>query len=350
MTNDHIRHITNRTLALIKLLESSQWTHAIDLDLIQGMPILTRERLNKIDMQPGLFSASTSGSTGEPVTVQKTLDDQVWLLATNIREYQWRKWDYTKTLAIIKPGRSKMSSDNWGLPKRLAPVQGPSHIIGYESINNLQKWVEAINPHYLSCAPSIRDALDIAKITNLIDWKGTGERGGTMYSSEECGTIAIQCPDVPGNYHVMENQLVEVNRDGQMIITTLSNPYIKRYQHGDHIQLGTCTCGRSLQTITNIQGRIRNMFIMPDGDKKWPLFGSRTYFQKYGIKRFKLIQISITAVKLQYIADYIRNEPQLIQEIKELLADINVILEPVDSFPDYKFEEFVSLVDNGLLR
>ena len=165
-----------------------------------------------------------------------------------------------------------------------------------------------------------------------------------MYSSEECGTIAIQCPDVPAHYHVMENQIVEVNEDGGIIITTLTNPYIQRYLHGDHIQLGSCTCGRSLQTIVNIHGRVRNMFTLPNGDKKWPLFGSPTYFAKYGIKRFKLIQTSLDSVILKYVADNIHDQQDLVVEIKNLLADVNVILERVGSFTEYKHEEFISLI------
>ena len=76
-----------------------------------------------------------------------------------------------------------------------------------------------------------------------------------MYSSEECGTIAIQCPDNTNMMHVMENIIVEVETDGSVLITTTTNPYIKRYKHGDNIELGECTCGRTLQTIKKINGR-----------------------------------------------------------------------------------------------
>jgi len=344
ISHDQMRFITSETLSLIDKLNASQWDHTPNFDLIKDRPIISRSQLNHTPMRPGLFCVRTSGSTGEPITVQKTIDDQIWLLATNIREYQWRNWDYSKVLAFVKPGEVRKSSPNWGLPRRLAPIQGASHKIGCEKVSDLQAWIKQINPHYLACAPSIRDALDLSNVTNLLDWKGTGERGGTMYSSEECGTIAIQCPDVPSNYHVMENQLVEVSEDGGLIITTLTNPYITRYNHGDHIQLGSCTCGRSLQTITYIYGRVRNMFIMPNGERKWPIFGSRTFYEKYAITRFKLIQTQLDSVTLQYMSDGIRDADRLICEIQELLADVQVVLEPVVAFPDYKFEEFVSIV------
>ncbi|NCA15018.1 MAG: hypothetical protein EBS89_13000, partial [Proteobacteria bacterium] len=178
----------------------------------------------------------------------------------------------------------------------------------------------------------------------LIDVKGTGELGGTMYSSEECGTIAIQCPDNKQSYHVMENQIVEVDDDGGIIITTLTNPYIRRYKHGDHVELGSCTCGRKLQTITKIHGRVRNMFALPDGSKKWPLIGSRTFHEKYGIEKFKCVQWSYGSVELQIVAPKV-DEEALKREVRDCLeADVQVAVTYVESFPNYKHEEFVSMV------
>ena len=139
-------------------------------------------------------------------------------------------------------------------------------------IKELQSWLEEINPHYVHARPSILKELDLTKLTNFIDSKSTGELGGTMFSSEESGTIAISCPDNPSVYHVMENIIVETDDEGAAIITSLTNPYIKRYKHGDHIELGECNCGRTLQTIKTIHGRVRNMLILPNGDKKWPTF------------------------------------------------------------------------------
>lgn len=340
-----LRRITRSALALLKQLEKTQWTHTSNADTLKEHEVLTRDGLRQLKMAPGLFACRTSGSTGEPVTVQKTEADQVWLLATNVREYIWRKWDFSKTLASIKPGEARLSADSWGLPRSIAPIQGPSHKNGYLPISELQSWLESIQPDYLSCAPSIRDALDLSRLTYLIDWKGTGERGGTMYSSEECGTIAIQCPDNKINYHVMENQIVERDSDGGMIITTLTNPYIRRYKHGDHIELGRCDCGRTLQTITAIKGRIRNMLVLPNGDKKWPLFGSRTFHERFGIKQFKLIQTSLTTLTMQIMGGENIDPGVLASEINALLdGNYEIKIECVCDFGCYKFEEFVSLL------
>lgn len=332
---------------VLKSFEISQWSHKPNFDLVKNIPVITREDFRKIEQPKGFFISKTSGSTGEPVTIQKTYQDYVLYLATNIRELRWRKWDFSKNLAIIKAGSKKEDKDNWGVPYSLEPIQGKTFRIGFEPISVLQKWLEEKNPHYLHCLPSIAKQLDLSKVTNLIDVKGTGEKGGTMYSSEECGTIAIQCPDNPSVYHVMENIIVEVDTDGGIIVTNLTNPYVRRYKHGDHIELGECNCGRTLQTIKTIHGRVRNMLILPNGDKKWPTFGTRDINETFGIKRFKVIQNTLNDLEVQIIADKLSPEKtnDLIATILVSVGEpLNVKIKYVSSFPNYKFEEFVSLI------
>lgn len=333
---------------LINEFEKTQWNYHPDFNLIKNFKIMTRDNLRNLKMNKGMFNTKTSGSTGESVTVEKTLDDYVWYFATNIREILWRKWDVTKNIAAIKPNADKIEDkDSWGFPKSIFPEQGKLFKMQYKSISEIQSWLEEKNPHYIHCLPSIISQLDLSRISNYIDHKGTGELGASMYSSEECGTIAIQCPDNKHAYHVMENQLVEVDDDGGILISTMTNPYIRRYKHGDHVQLGYCGCGRTLQTITKIQGRIRNMFVLPNGDKKWPLFGSLEFNSKFGIKRFKAIQLSVDNLELQIISNNLgEKEVELISLVKKMLdSPINVNIKYVDNFSNYKFEEFVCLVN-----
>jgi len=332
---------------VLKSFEVSQWSHKPNFDLVKNLPVITREDFRKIKQQPGLYISKTSGSTGEPVTIQKTYQDYVLYLATNIRELRWRKWDFSKNLAIIKARANKEDVIGWGVPLTLEPKQGMTFKIGFEPISVIQKWLEEKNPHYIHCAPSIVAQLDLSKITNLIDVKGTGEKGGTMYSSEECGTIAIECPDNKEVYHVMENIIVECDEEGAIIVTNLTNPYVRRYKHGDHIELGECNCGRTLQTIKKIHGRVRNMLVLPNGDKKWALFGTRDIHETFNIKRFKVIQTTLNDLEVQIIADKLSSEKT--DEFISLIIDsvgepLNVTIKYVESFPNYKFEEFVSLV------
>lgn len=344
---DFFENTKQKLINLLAELDKSQWNYKPEVKHLANFPIMTRSDLQKTKMKKGFFKTSTSGSTGQPVTVEKSYMDYIWYLATNIREIIWRNWNTELSFASIKPGIKKFNLPTWGLPDFVFAKQGNSFFTGYLPIKELQSWLDEKNPHYIHCAPSVFKMLNTSKLTNFIDWKSTGELGGSNFSSEECGTIALKCPDNPEVYHVMENQHVEVDTDGGMIITTFTNPYIMRYKNGDHIELGECHCGRKLQTIKKIYGRVRNMFVTPSGDKVWPLIGSRDYYEKFGIKQFKAIQESINIVKLQIISENLGEKEE---ELKKLVQNslqypVEVNIEYIDSFSHYKHEEFISLLN-----
>jgi phenylacetate-CoA ligase len=110
--------------------------------------------------------------------------------------------------------------------------------------------------------------------------------------------------------------------------------------------MGECGCGRTLQTIKKIKGRVRNMLVLPNGDKKWPLIGSLEYYERFGIKRFKAVQTSINDLEIHIISNPLgEKEADLIQLVKDYIdSPIDVTIRYVNEFLDYKFEEFVSLV------
>ena len=319
---------------LLNYLEKSQWMFVPNFMSVSSLKIMTRDDLRKVEMKDDVGVNKTSGSTGEPVTVGKSYADFVWYTATSIREFRWMKWNFTKNIAVIKAGNQETDNEGWGISKSIEPVQGRRFTSDLKPISELQKWLEEKNPHYIHCLPSVFKQIDTSKISNFIDWKGTGEVGGKAYSSEECGIIALTCPDNPSVYHVMENQIVEVDTDGALIITTTSNKYIKRYKHGDHIEMGKCTCGRRLQTIKKIHGRVRNMMILPNGDKKWPLIGSLEY-ESFGIKKFQMVQTKIDELELSIICEPLgERETDLIKVVNKWVGfPVNVIIKYVDSFP-----------------
>jgi phenylacetate-CoA ligase len=332
---------------LLHQMDKWQWEERkIKKELITFDKILTREDLRNLKMAPLHYKTRTSGSTGEPVTIQKTYEDLVWFYAANIREFIWRKWNVTKNVAVIKTTANEEVIDGWGIPRNIVPIQGKLYSNNYKSISELQEWLEKVNPHYINCFPSIFKLLDTSKISNFIDWKGTGEVGGTCYSTEECGVVALQCPDNPSYMHVMENIHLDVDTDGVVLVTSLTNPYIKNYKHGDHVELtDECTCGRKLQTIKKIKGRVRNMFTLPNGDKKWPLLGS-LQFEDFGIKQFKATQTSLDKLTLEIISPKLgKKKNKVVSLVQEMLGvPVNITIKYVDSFPNYKFEEFISLL------
>jgi phenylacetate-CoA ligase len=339
--------INEDVVSVFNQIENNQWQERkIDFNSLKEHPIITREELRATPMLEGFYRARTSGSTGIPLAVEKTYQDHIWFSATNILDFKWRGWDVTKDVAIIKTSAEKAKYKGWGIPYEIEPVQGFVYANGYEPLSKLQKWLEEVNPHYISCFPSIFKLLDTSKISNFIDWKGTGENGGTIYSSEECGVIALQCPDNKDVYHVMDNQIIEVDDDGAMIITTMTNPYVIRYKNGDYIEMGTCDCGRKSQVIKKINGRVRNMFAMANGDKRWPLLGSLSFYDDYGIKQFQAIQHTIEDLELKIISEPLNEKEKDLKELinKWLQASLNITITYVDAFPNKKYEEFISLV------
>lgn len=96
--------LTKQVSALLKMFEKSQYEFKVDYNHIKDKPIVTRDDLRKMEIPKDAITSSTSGSTGEPVTVIKTKLDSIWYLATNVRACRWRGWDFSKDLAIIKPG------------------------------------------------------------------------------------------------------------------------------------------------------------------------------------------------------------------------------------------------------
>jgi phenylacetate-CoA ligase len=99
-----------------------------------------------------------------------------------------------------------------------------------------------------------------------------------VYSAEEAGYIALQCPDHE-HYHVQsENLIVEVIDErgepcragemGRVVVTTLTSfamPLI-RYEIGDYAVAGApCPCGRGLPVIERVLGGTRNLLRLPDG-------------------------------------------------------------------------------------
>ena len=338
--NDEVR-------SLVTQLDKTQWICCPDFASVKDLPILTRQALQQLKME-GVYESKTSGSTGEAVTVWKTYGDAIWFTAMSIRELTWKKWDMSLDICIVNAKSTTYNSQSWGLPTEFCPQQGKAfyHVIADPSV--LQAWLEEKNPHYIIMYPSMLEQLDLTRISNLVDIKNTGETAASAYTSEECGYIALECPDNKEVYHVMENVLVEREEDGQALITSLVNPYIKRYRIGDYIEFGTCNCGRSLQTISKIHGRVRNMITYPNGTREWPTVGSPFYYERFGIRRFQAVQKTIDSVTLRINRNMHFSEVEHAEFVKfvqdSLHHPFEVEVEYVTSFEQGKFEEFKSLL------
>lgn len=348
-------------LTLLRQLDRTQWEKR-PRPLLKG-PILTRYDLQKMKVPPGDFVAKTSGATGIPVEVQRTNLSKLWASATNLREVLWHKRDLSLSFAVIRPNvMEELYHPQWGPAFSLLGRTGP--LYAHPVWGDLNGWLQKIQPGYLMTYPSILETIDLKALTRLKGIKTTGETLhhktpliADMYSTEEVGTIAIQCPDNFESYHVMENILLEILDEegnpadvGRVVITDLTSHYLHRYDIGDYAEIGECNCGRGLQTIKKILGRCRNMVVLPDGSKHWPRIGSTEFRKIAPINRFQAVQIDRTTIELRLIVESLLSEMQQNDLVKLIHSYIGypfaIQFRYVDEFPLGKFEEFICQIDN----
>lgn len=333
-------------------------------------------------------TSQTSGSTGEPVRIRRSRINGLLNEAASLRDHRW--WGRPANggrITMIRPqfkavGEVPSSPSN----KRNVCQQIPITT----DVSQQLELMAAFQPEVLVVYPSnLAALLDLwqdgaALPTSLRHLKTIGEtvspslraRANAVlglciedtYSSEELGTIALQCP-ASGQYHVMaESHLVEVlhpdgspcapGEMGEVVVTDLHNlatPLI-RYAIGDWAEVGDlCPCGKRLSTLRRILGRERNLVKLPDGRRHWPLVGFQRFASIAPVRQYQVIQHSLEAVDLR-----VRLERPLQPSEREGLAAIvrealghsfrvtvEEYSEDLPVGPNGKFEEFVCRVASG---
>lgn len=290
----------------------------------------------------------TSGSTGKPVMVVGTGVTQLFWNACTLRDHLWHRRAGGATLAAIRSLPSEMglppegaTAPDWGPATAGIVNTGASHTLNIHStVEQQAEWLVRRDPDYLLTYPSnllalvqhsqehgwrlprLREARTFGELLEPRVRQACRETWGLkvvdMYSSQEVGYLALQCPDTE-QYHVQsENVLVEVLHDdgrpcqpgevGRIVVTSLHNfamPLL-RYDIGDYAEVGgACECGRGLPMLKRIMGRQRNMAILPDGRRRWPsieLAGTSDLSDFPPIHQFQLVQRSLTTMELLVVA------------------------------------------------
>ncbi len=185
-----------------------------------------------------------------------------------------------------------------------------------------------------------------------------------MYSSQELGYLALQCP-LAHTYHVVsESVYLEVldgvgrpcrpGEVGRVVVSTLhnyANPLL-RYELGDYAEMGgACVCDRTLPVINRIVGRERNMWIGPDGQRMWPMFPVSAWGHLEVVRRLQLVQHSVGRIEARVVG------PRALSRAEE--GELEAALRhafpwpfelaltyrrEIDRTGGMKFEEYVSLV------
>ncbi len=339
-----------------------------------------------------VFTTQTSGSTGEPVVVRRTAIGKLDWSAATLREHLWHGRDFRKPLCAIRAHiAAPMRLENWGPPVSLLFESGPSlgipittaidrqiAMIGEFAPDNLLVYPSNLRAIARTCAargislPSLRHIRTIGETLSPQLREEAARvfeaRIADCYSSQELGSVACECPDAP-LYHVMgETAIVEIldaagapcreGQTGRIVVTDLHNfatPLI-RYDIGDYAEPGpVCSCGRGLPTLRRIYGRERNLILMPDGTRHWPLVGFDRFREIAPVVQYQLIQDGRESIELRLVASRALSAT----EEGDLLAHIQASLGfpfalriayfegEIPRGPAGKFDEFVCAVNQN---
>lgn len=321
-------------------------------DLWARIPVLTRAELQAAG--PALHSPqlprghgrsyeiSSSGSTGQVVTALGSQLVQLFWHAVTLREHLWHRRDFGGRLAAIRPFPPGVAdfprgsaTPAWGRSTHNLLRSGPGFQLSVATTPAQQAdWLRRVRPDYLLTYPSaLRDLLlhcrvagiavpglrEVRTLSELLPpetrslcrevW---GVAIADIYSTQEAGYLALQCPEVE-HYHIQsEVNLVEVLDDdgracgpgevGRVVVTPLMNfamPML-RYVVGDLAEVGApCPCGRGLPVLKRILGRVRNTLVYPDGGRSWPLLGDIYHAGVDGIRQYQIVQHTPQEVELK---------------------------------------------------
>jgi phenylacetate-CoA ligase len=373
----------------------------------QALPHLTRRDIQDGDQAlrsssvPERFgrhrTSQSSGSTGEPVKVVRTQLEEVYWRALTLRDHRWHGRDLDARLCAIRAipqGRMAAGGEfrrkGWGPAADLLGSKGSLAMIPLATgVRAQTEWLLRHDPDYLLTYPS--NALALAdeferqgvSLSRLRELRTVGETLTAaaeqrlraawkvpvvdLYSSEEVGLIALKCPSGSGLYHVQaESVKVEVLDEagrpcapggvGRVIVSSLHNfamPLL-RYELRDYAEAGpACPCGRGLPALARILGRQRNMLVLPDGERQWPLSGAYEYRDIAPIRRSQMVQLDLERIEMRMVADRpvsADEERRLAEVIQRWIGHpFKVEFKYLDDFPATpggKFEDFISMVES----
>jgi len=363
---------------------------------LQDLPPLTRRDLVEAGdslfcrMIPrnhgGYYLLSTSGSTGEPVTIRRTQRGDLYLFAAVLRSQLWHGHRMSGRRALQRARAMQAARlEQWEPPHSLLFKTGPLLLQPPTCpVGELVDRLVEFSPQRLAVFPSAlreiiveleRTGRTLPEIQDIRTYSETvtselraqvrrffGREVVDSYGSIEAGLIATQCPEA-GTYHVTENILLEVvdadgrpcapGEIGRVLVTDLGNyatPLI-RYQLGDYAEVAEpCPCGRSLASIRRFLGRERNLLLRPDGSRHWPVWGVRRWAAQFVIRQFQFIQTDRRTLTAKMFADR-SPSPEQEAQLTTILQDqlgypfefrYEWRTEPLPRGAGGKFEEFIS--------
>ena len=303
----------------------------------------------------GYNVAMSSGTSGNKGIVITSPSEEKYLRAAFFARFSFPKTLRLNIAFILRVTTPAFQIDSFG--------QKLTHISQLDSINNISKKLQDLQPNVLAAPPSMlriiskeinQGRLDIAP-PRVISFAEVlypeveeeleeiyGCKIHQIYQASE-GPIAMSCKN--GSLHINEDiiKIQTFNSDGtethpgetcyKMIVTDLhkrTQPII-RYELNDLITISSqkCECGSSFRVIEQIQGRNDDLlwshrtdsgelqFIFPDYLRRAIISSSDE------IVEYQVIQISFTELKVRLQIEEEDTEKETItQEVRKKLQDV----------------------------
>jgi phenylacetate-CoA ligase len=322
---------------------------------------------------------TTSGSTGEPFVcyVDRTQLEMRW--AATQRSLEWtgyrfgdkqaRLWHQTVGMTSQQERKERLAAQfnrRLFIPafelndesldrfmKMLAEYE-PVLIDGYaESLNFLAHYLKHKGLPPMSPRAVMSSAQTLPRQSREIIESQFGCKVFDKYGSREFSGVAYECDAHDGHHVVAENYIIELLREGrpakpgevgEVVITDLNNycmPFL-RYRVGDLAvamdNSASCSCGRGLPRIGDIQGRTQAVIQGGNGN-----YLPGTFFAHllkdfdHVIRHFQVVQERERAVKLRIVKGP-RYQQSSFAEVMDLLYhhlghNTQIELEHVEEIP-----------------
>jgi len=304
-----------------------------DEQALTRLPLLEKSTLQERGSEllskgssPASVTIATSGSTGLPLRIVRSIEDQaevsaVW--ARLFRAYGRRPFDRQVN---IGSGRSVAQKGPAAMLRKLGVLQ-VHQLSSFDPMEHQLKVLQRVKPQLLSAygigLELISEAVMAAGIQDIrpriVYTSGTtlsprgkalaeaafGVRPLDVYAANEVGPIGWECPEQPGGLHLNDDvQITEVvdeqgrpvppGQVGQVVVTQLlcrSQPLL-RYHIGDLACLRTdlCTCGRGFRLMSSVLGRTLHTIRAPDGRTLNTVVVSAIMGRIPGIRRYQIKQ------------------------------------------------------------
>lgn len=351
---NHVNHKINslNELKLFPIVDKTMLQNAILNNEI------SKEYLHKLDTDEIVWQ-STTGSSGKPFKFPVDINSENHKNGLRRRLYKWYGIDYDTKWAKFWRGSYQKSLQEkikeYITGQYIFCIYDPKYPKETELNDNRIKYfineLNRIKPEVIDGFPSalkeiskyilknkifltfkVKSIVTGAEILTNDDRVLISKAFNTIvfnrYGGTESSILAHEC-DIQAKsehkLHIQEDRLIVENSiKNEIIFTDLTSyalPFI-RYANGDIGKINNdynCSCGRHFKLLDSVDGRINDMFILPDGGKITSHIWQNYMKKCEGIDTYQMIQENNTLI----IVNWVKNKKLFKQN------DLNIVIQLV---------------------